>query len=71
MEDVQIHVPIDVTVRVQSDVGVLVHIHVCIQENVISAQIFAKAAAMEVAMVHANLHQKGKTQYNSNGKLNQ
>ena len=60
---VQIRVQVRVQVYVQSDVGVLVHIHVCIQENVISAQIFAKAAAMEVAMVHANQNKKRKTQY--------
>ena len=42
MEDVQIHVPIDVTVRVQSNVEALVLIHVGIQENVITAQIYVK-----------------------------
>lgn len=71
MEDVQIHVPIDVTVRVQSNVEALVQIHACILENVTTAQIYVKVLVLIHATIHANLHQKGKTQYNSNGKLNQ
>lgn len=75
MEDVQIHVPIDVTVRVQSNVEALVQIHACILENVTTAQIYVKVLVKVLvlihATIHANLHQKGKTQYNSNGKLNQ